>query len=73
MSSSFDAMVCPVCKGALQPYETERTELVCPRCSLAFEVRNQIPVMIRERARALQTDELERLKTASLSMTHKGE
>lgn len=62
MSSTFDAMVCPVCKGTLKPYEAERTELVCPHCALAFEVRNQIPVMIRERARPLRPDELEQLK-----------
>ncbi len=56
-----DYLVCPVCKGPLQ--QGGRSELVCPRCALAFEVRGDIPNMIRAEARALtdaERDEIER-------------
>ena len=32
-------------------------QLVCPRCRLAFEVRHDIPVMLRNAARSLSDNE----------------
>lgn len=57
--SFFDVLVCPVCKGNLQKNDTPRSELICHRCGLAFEVRNDIAVMIKDRARALSAEECE--------------
>ena len=52
-----DMIVCPVCKGRLLQGDGERRELVCPRCRLAFEVRHDIPVMLRSAARNLDDNE----------------
>lgn len=52
-----DMIVCPVCKGRLLQGDDERRELVCPRCRLAFEVRHDIPVMLRNAARSLSDNE----------------
>lgn len=52
-----DMIVCPVCKGRLLQGDGERRELVCPRCRLAFEVRHDIPVMLRNAARSLSDNE----------------
>lgn len=57
--SFFDLLVCPVCKGSLQKSEEPHTELICHRCALAFEVRNDIAVMIKDRARPLTAEEVE--------------
>ena len=52
-----DMIVCPVCTGRLLQGDGERRELVCPRCRLAFEVRHDIPVMLRNAARSLSDNE----------------
>ena len=52
-----DMIVCPVCKGRLLQGDGERRELVCPRCRLAFEVRHDSPVMLRNAARSLSDNE----------------
>ncbi len=54
-----DILVCPICKGALLAGSTERRELICPQCRLAYEIRNGIPVMIRSAARELTETEAE--------------
>ena len=52
MSAKFtDILVCPVCKGQLLQSSAERSELVCPRCRLAFDIRGGIPALIRSQAR----------------------
>ncbi len=57
--SFFDVLVCPICKGSLQKSTGQREELICHRCALAFEVRNDIAVMIKDNARALSPEEVE--------------
>lgn len=47
-----DMIVCPVCKGRLLQGDGERRELVCRAARLAFEVRHDIPVMLRNAAAA---------------------
>ena len=42
-------LVCPVCKGAIV-WDAEKSLLVCPRCKLAFEVKDNIPNMIPDEA-----------------------
>ena len=52
----LDILVCPVCKGPLVHQKT-RQELICKGDRLAFPIRDDIPVMLEEEARALPADE----------------
>jgi uncharacterized protein YbaR (Trm112 family) len=52
----LDILACPVCKGPLI-YRKEVRELICSPCRLAYPVRDDIPVMLPEEARALSADE----------------
>lgn len=60
-----DILVCPVCKGPLLQSSSERRELICPRCRLAFEIRGGIPAMIRSEARELTESEAEHYRAAA--------
>ena len=46
-------LVCPLCKGHL---ELKKKELWCYFDKLAYPIRNDIPVMIAEEARALSLE-----------------
>ena len=52
----IDLLVCPLCKGPLTLVR-ERSELVCPADRLAFPLRDGIPVMLENEARALDPQE----------------
>ena len=54
-------LVCPICKGAIV-WDAEKSVLVCPRCKLAFEVKDNIPNMIVEEAQKLTDEEAEEYK-----------
>jgi uncharacterized protein YbaR (Trm112 family) len=56
MDKILDILVCPVCKGPLI-LQRERAELVCSPCRLAYPIRDGIPVMLPEEARALPPEE----------------
>ncbi|QDH17083.1 Trm112 family protein [Swingsia samuiensis] len=45
-------LVCPLTKGPLT-YDREKQELISPRAKLAFPIRDGIPIMLPEEARAL--------------------
>lgn len=49
-------LVCPVSKAPLE-YDEERQELICKASGLAYPIRDGIPVMLEEEARALTADE----------------
>jgi len=49
-------LVCPVSKAPLG-YDEEKQELLCKASGLAYPVRDGIPVMLEEEARAMTTDE----------------
>ena len=51
-----EILVCPICKGPLV-WKRESKELVCKADRLAFPVKNDIPVMLEDEARALRPDE----------------
>lgn len=55
----LDILVCPVTKGPLE-WHPERSELWCRVSRLAYPVRDGIPVMLEEEARALGDEELGR-------------
>ncbi|MGE3317662.1 MAG: Trm112 family protein [Candidatus Berkiella sp.] len=52
----LDIIACPVCK---QPviYKKDKKELICKFDKLAFPIRDDIPVMLEEQARRLNSDE----------------
>ena len=56
----LELLVCPVTKGHLD-YDRGRQELLSRSARLAYPIRDGIPVLLEEEARALSDDELERL------------
>ena len=54
----LDLLVCPVCKGPLRVGQSAgTTELLCRADRLAYAVRDGIPIMLPEEARALSSDD----------------
>jgi uncharacterized protein len=56
----LDLLVCPICKGPLRSIGTGTAtaqELVCRPDRLAYTVRDGIPLMLPEEARALSADD----------------
>ena len=53
----LDILVCPICKGALQ-YDKSAAELICKWDRLAYPIRDDIPVMLEQEARRLQSEDL---------------
>jgi uncharacterized protein len=51
-------LVCPICKGPLV-YKREQAELICYADSLAYPLRDGIPVMLENEARTLTLEERE--------------
>jgi uncharacterized protein YbaR (Trm112 family) len=45
-------LACPKCKGELL-FREERAEIECPRCRLAYPIREDIPVMLVDEAKTL--------------------
>ena len=54
----LELLVCPVTKGPLV-LDRDRQELVSYSARLAYPIRDGIPVMLENEARALTDDELE--------------
>lgn len=52
----LDILVCPVCKSGLHFRKAEQ-ELVCKPCRLAFQIKDDIPVMLEDEARKLSDTE----------------
>lgn len=48
----LDILACPQCKGPLKATEKE-DGLICEKCSLLYEIKNDIPIMLIEKARPL--------------------
>ncbi len=56
----LDILACPLCKSGLI-YDQQQQELLCKADSLAFPVRDGIPVMLEDEARTLSQDEVDAL------------
>jgi uncharacterized protein len=54
----LEILVCPLCKGPLDLLRDEQ-ELVCKADRLAFPIRDGIPVMLEDEARAMTAEEVE--------------
>ena len=49
----LELLVCPVTRATLS-YDSERQELVSKAAKLAYPIRNGVPIMLPEEARALE-------------------
>jgi len=56
----LDILVCPVTKGPLI-YDKKNQELISKSARLAYPIRDGIPVMLEDEARALSSEEVESL------------
>jgi len=52
----LDLLVCPLTKGPLR-YDRERQELVSEQAGLAYPIRDGIPIMLVDEARAIEDDD----------------
>jgi uncharacterized protein len=52
----LEILVCPLCKGPLL-HKKSQQELICKPCRLAYQVKDDIPVMLEEEARKLGVEE----------------
>ena len=52
----LDILVCPLCTGKLL-YDHAAKELICRFDKLAFPIRDEVPVMLVNEARALNHEE----------------
>ena len=48
----LEILVCPLTKGALE-FDAERQELISRKAKLAYPIRDGIPIMLPEEARAI--------------------
>lgn len=55
----LEILVCPLCKGALQPLGDE---LVCKADRLAFARKEGIAIMLADEAREMSAEEVEQLR-----------
>ena len=53
----LEILACPLCKSAVH-LDFAKQELICKADSLAYPIRNDIPVMLVDEARSLTADEL---------------
>lgn len=56
----LDILACPLCKSSLI-YNKEQKELICKADRLAFPIRDDIPVMLEDEARAISLEEYDAL------------
>jgi uncharacterized protein len=59
-SKLLELLVCPVTKGHLD-WDKERQELLSRSARLAYPVRNGIPILLENEARAMTDEEMEAL------------
>ena len=52
----LEILVCPLCKSPLH-LDAAKNELICKADRLAYPIRDDVPVMLVDEARALSADE----------------
>ena len=55
-SRLLEILACPICKGPLK-YQRDQKVLVCRLDRLAYPIRDDVPVMLEEEARQLNSDD----------------
>ena len=48
----LDILACPKCKGDIYLSEKEDS-LICDKCRLSYEIRDDIPIMLVEEAKSI--------------------
>jgi len=48
----LDILACPQCKGPLKA-NPEENGLICEKCRLLYEIKDDIPIMLIEKAKRL--------------------
>ena len=61
-SRLLDIVACPICRGKLK-FDKANQELICKLDALAFQIHDDIPLMIAEQARKLSHDEVEKWRS----------
>lgn len=64
----LELLVCPVTKGPLR-FNAQRTELLSLSARLAYPVRDGIPVLLEQEARAITDDEAEAVRQGHSAST----
>lgn len=49
----LDILACPKCKGDIRLNETQ-DGLICDKCNLLYEIRDDIPIMLIDEAKPFQ-------------------
>ncbi|MEM0910860.1 MAG: Trm112 family protein [Pseudomonadota bacterium] len=58
----LDVVACPLCKGKLVLINSESgSQLVCKFDRLAFDIKDDIPILLESEATKLSLDEVERI------------
>ncbi|MBI3902948.1 MAG: Trm112 family protein [Nitrosomonadales bacterium] len=57
----LEILVCPLCKSPLI-YRKSEQELICKADRLAYAIKDDIPVMLADEARAMTPEEVEQLR-----------
>lgn len=57
----LEILVCPLCKSPLL-YRKAEQELICKADRLAYQIKDDIPVMLADEARKLTPEEAEQLR-----------
>ena len=50
----LDILACPKCKGDIHLNET-KDGLICDRCKLVYEIRDDIPIMLIDEAKPIES------------------
>jgi uncharacterized protein YbaR (Trm112 family) len=50
----LDILACPKCKGGIYLNDT-KDGLICDHCKLLYEIRDDIPIMLIEEAKKLES------------------
>ncbi|MFQ5864094.1 MAG: Trm112 family protein [bacterium] len=45
----LDILACPKCKGDLE-YDKEKQKLICHKCRLKYDIKDDIPIMLIDEA-----------------------
>jgi uncharacterized protein YbaR (Trm112 family) len=53
----LEILACPKCKGDIHLNSTE-DGLICKRCRLLYEIRDDIPIMLIDEAKSIETDQV---------------
>lgn len=57
----FDIIACPVCKGELK-FDKQHNQLVCCFDRLAFDIKDDIPVLLEDEAHKLTSEAIQERK-----------